>query len=334
MELNELQKDYVKNAISQNRGSQSPVTKDSILNFAKDLGIVLKKNSTKESVLSSIFNTGNEDKFFDKFAHCVDVPFWDAAKLNNLTYKQVSDLDQLGVISALTYTGHKDATLYPLSVLCFKEGELLEIWNNKNKTDFFRTRIEVENIDDVQKLINEISKLFEVENVSKPYPHKENPKGCYIYFSIRSLNGNINNDNYKNEENAKLKLENSTLKGEIKDLNDAISSYKAKEYYSDASKVESLKKRIIELEEDSDKLKFLEKKIAYIEQTKDNYKNEITDLEKKLNNSASPKGGRPSKFTDQEKETMKMYRLQGKSIRKIAEIFNCSTGLVHKIVSE
>lgn len=178
MVLNQIQKDYVKNVISQNRGSQTPIMKDHILKFATDLGLQLPKSTTKESVLNLIFNIGNEDKFFDEFAHYIDVPFWDAAKLNNISYKQLSDLDQLGVISALTYTGHKDATLYPLSVLSFKEGELLEIWNNKNKTDFFRTRIEVENIDDVQNIINELSQLFEVENISKPYPHRENLKGC------------------------------------------------------------------------------------------------------------------------------------------------------------
>lgn len=61
-------------------------------------------------------------------------------------------------------------------------------------------------------------------------------------------------------------------------------------------------------------------------------KEKIAELEEKLNKITS--GGRPEKFTDQEKETMKMYRLQWKSIRKIAEIFNCSTGLVHKIINK
>jgi hypothetical protein len=322
MVLNQIQKDYVKNVISQNRGSQTPIMKDHILKFATDLGLQLPKSTTKESVLNLIFNIGNEDKFFDEFAHYIDVPFWDAAKLNNISYKQLSDLDQLGVISALTYTGHKDATLYPLSVLSFKEGELLEIWNNKNKTDFFRTRIEVENIDDVQNIINELSQLFEVENISKPYPHRENLKGCYIYLSIRSLNGSITNYNYKNEENAKLKLENSTLKGEIEDLKSKIASLNIDSRNTPAYK--NLEKQINELN------------LWRIEHMSDSY--EIESLKKKITeleaNTTTTNGGRPQKFTDQEKETMKMYRLQGKSIRKIAEIFNCSTGLVHKIVSQ
>ena len=29
-----------------------------------------------------------------------------------------------------------------------------------------------------------------------------------------------------------------------------------------------------------------------------------------------------------------MYRFQGKTIKEIAEMFKCSTGLVHKIINE
>lgn len=44
--------------------------------------------------------------------------------------------------------------------------------------------------------------------------------------------------------------------------------------------------------------------------------------------------GRKARFTDQEKGAMKMYRIQEKSFREIAEIFNCSVGTVHKIINE
>lgn len=271
MGLTKTQKDYIKTVIYQDIGSQSTILKDDIISFAKELGLKLQKNCTKESALNLILSTGNEDKLYRKFADSIDVPFYDVAKLNNLTCKQVSDLDQLGIINALTYTGYKDSTRYPLSVLGFKEGELADIWNNKHKIDFYKTRIEIDNIDDIPNIINELSKMFEIENLSKPYPHKDNKDACYIYLSIRSLNSSITNDDY-------IKLENSALEGEIQKLN-----------------------------------------------------SKIAELEEKLKTSG---GGRPSKFTDQEKETMKMYRLQGMSIRKIAEMFNCSTGLVHKIINQ
>ena len=44
--------------------------------------------------------------------------------------------------------------------------------------------------------------------------------------------------------------------------------------------------------------------------------------------------GRKERFTIHEKETMKMYRIQGKSIREIADMYNCSVGLIHKIINE
>lgn len=44
--------------------------------------------------------------------------------------------------------------------------------------------------------------------------------------------------------------------------------------------------------------------------------------------------GRKSKFTDSEKETIKMYRLQGKTIKEISDMFECSVGLIHKLINE
>ena len=44
--------------------------------------------------------------------------------------------------------------------------------------------------------------------------------------------------------------------------------------------------------------------------------------------------GRKSRFTEQEKESIRMYRLQGKTIKEIAKMFCCSVGCVHKIISE
>jgi len=116
-----------------------------------------------------------------------------------------------------------------------------------------------------------------------------------------------------NEDNSKLKLENVTLKVEIKKLNSQISLLQeSKDRYKNFFKIHESDEYIIESQ-----------------------KKEIADLKEKLNNSTtSSAGGRPSRFNDQEKETIKMYRLQGKSIRQIAEIFDCSAGLVHKIINE
>lgn len=48
--------------------------------------------------------------------------------------------------------------------------------------------------------------------------------------------------------------------------------------------------------------------------------------------SNSRNAGRKEKFNEREKNMMKMYRYQNKTIREIAKMFNCSAGTVHKIV--
>ena len=52
---------------------------------------------------------------------------------------------------------------------------------------------------------------------------------------------------------------------------------------------------------------------------------------KKIHNERG--AGRKARFTDTEIETIKMYRIQGKTIKEIADIFKCSVGLVHKIIN-
>lgn len=75
----------------------------------------------------------------------------------------------------------------------------------------------------------------------------------------------------------------------------------------------------------------------------DNYEEEIKRLNEevqKLKNESKVRihnergAGRKSKFTDQEKESIRMYRLQGKTIKELAEMFNCSIGLIHKLINK
>ncbi|MEX0053021.1 Hin recombinase [Clostridium butyricum] len=44
--------------------------------------------------------------------------------------------------------------------------------------------------------------------------------------------------------------------------------------------------------------------------------------------------GRKNRFTDEHIIEIKQYRADGKTIKQIAEIFNCSVGLIHKLINE
>lgn len=83
-----------------------------------------------------------------------------------------------------------------------------------------------------------------------------------------------------------------------------------------------------EIEEMQDKNKELIKLSEYTEK--------CIELEQELKKikARQKNAGRPTRFTDEEIETIKMYRLQGKTIKEIAEMFKCSVGLIHKIINE
>lgn len=84
-----------------------------------------------------------------------------------------------------------------------------------------------------------------------------------------------------------------------------------------------------------DKIKMLEMKLQSSERAKEHAekmeKAKIDRLQPKHNERGA---GRKPKFTDAEVQSMKMYKLQGKSYRAIADLFNCSVGTIHKLINE
>lgn len=65
----------------------------------------------------------------------------------------------------------------------------------------------------------------------------------------------------------------------------------------------------------------------------------IKELEKeneelKLQINKRKKVGRKQRFQEHEIEAMRFYRFQGKTFKEIAELFNCSVGLVHNNINQ
>lgn len=61
---------------------------------------------------------------------------------------------------------------------------------------------------------------------------------------------------------------------------------------------------------------------------------EIKKLKEEIKILKKQRGGRPSKFTDEEKASIEMYRLQGKKLTDIAAIFKCSTRTIERILKK
>ena len=79
----------------------------------------------------------------------------------------------------------------------------------------------------------------------------------------------------------------------------------------------------------------IKERVAEIQKLKiEIYARDIEEKNRIENNHNSRGAGRKARFTDEEKETMKMYRLQGLTIKEIATMYECSVGLVHKLINE
>jgi DNA-directed RNA polymerase specialized sigma24 family protein len=109
--------------------------------------------------------------------------------------------------------------------------------------------------------------------------------------------------------------------------------------YANSSDYSQMNKRVELLENKNELLESKNKSLN------ERVQNLINELESKKNNNDihelivekqhNERGaGRKTRFTDQEKATIQMYRLQDKTIQELADMFCCSIGLIHKIINE
>lgn len=127
----------------------------------------------------------------------------------------------------------------------------------------------------------------------------------------------------------KLKDENKKLLEKLTELENDL--YKSAYYKEGDYAVEAVKRgKIIEKQEKE--IQKLKSEIQKLKNENKALKSSKVVSDKKIHNERG--AGRKERFSEQEKEMMKMYRIQGKTIKEIAEIYSCSVGLIHKIINE
>ena len=86
------------------------------------------------------------------------------------------------------------------------------------------------------------------------------------------------------------------------------------------------------IKEMENKIKELEREVQFYKELSEKLQQEKDQLQEvKFNERGA---GRKSRFTEEEKKSMKICHEQGLSIRKIASKYNCSPALVHKFLKE
>lgn len=304
------------------------ILKAELIEFALSHGLDVKKNTAKDKVISLILdNEVLTEKLMNICADKILIPYYIVATQYCLTYYQVSELDHLGIIKSCGISD-KGATLYPFSILAYDENYLINEYEKMFKTDFHRTRIEFKNNDEdhVSDFIDKLSNVFDIENMSKLYK-KRDDEGYHLYLSIRPKTKALNNDSILASQNANLKTNLSIEKAKVAELENRLKALE-KDIYTAPQYVE-LRNEFNELKRKSRTMRMYDVKYKSLKEKYNVLKADYDSLSASLNSKSS---GRPNKLSDSDKELMKMYRMQKKSYREIASLFNCSIGLVSKVL--
>lgn len=327
MKYTAKQIDYFKDQLKCH--SNDIILKSKLVDFALSNNLEIKKNIAKNKLIEMILE--NEvliEKLMNICADKILIPYYIVATTYCLTYYQVSELEHLGIIKSCGISD-KGATLYPFSILAYDENYLINEYEKMFKTDFHRTRIEFKNNDEdhVSDFIDKLSNVFDIENMSKLYKKRDN-EGYHLYLSIRPKTKALNNDNILASQNANLKTNLSIEKAKVAELENRLKALE-KDIYTAPQYVE-LRNEFNELKRKSKTMRMYEVKYKNLKENYNVLKADYDSLSASLN--SKPSSGRPNKLSDSDIELMKMYRLQGQNYRTIATLFNCSIGLVSKIL--
>ena len=327
MQYTARQIDYFKDQLINH--SNNIILKAELIEFALSHGLDVRKNTAKDKVISLILdNDVLTEKLLDLYSSRIHIPYYIVATQYCLTYYQVSELDHLGIIKSLDFKSDKGVTLYPFSILAYDENYLINEYEKFFKTDFHRTRIEFKSNDEdhVSDFIDKLSNVFDIENLSKLYK-KRDDEGYHLYLSIRPKTKALNNDNILASQNASLKTNLSIQKARADELENKLKTLE-KDIYTAPQYVE-LKYNYDKLKVDSIHTRWLQAHYDVLKEKYEKLQEDYNVLSSSVNSKSS---GRPNKLSDSDKELMKMYRMQNKSYREIASLFNCSIGLVSKVL--
>ncbi|MBU3107128.1 Hin recombinase [Clostridium gasigenes] len=135
----------------------------------------------------------------------------------------------------------------------------------------------------------------------------------------------------KEEISAQLEANNMLQKQIYKIRDEANEQFgNSTDFIQMKKKIENLETKVVILE---DSVKHNRKMYTFELNKNDELIKKLKE-NKKVHKLKNERGaGRKSRFTEQEITSIKMHSMQGKTIKEIAEMFSCSVGLIHKLIS-
>jgi len=154
---------------------------------------------------------------------------------------------------------------------------------------------------------------------------------------INILQKSLESATYWNDKNNvnELSLKATNQSMEIKELKNKL---KIAEHFNDLNNIDELSlratKRGVIIENQNKEIQELKDEIQKLKNENKLLKSNNIGVTVKPKAHNERGAGRKERFSEQEKEMMKMYHIKGKTIKEIAQMYSCSVGLIHKIINE
>ena len=299
-------KDNLKEIFLNELKNNKDTPKQEIIKLAEEYGIDFKPREAKSKIIDKLVVAGEFDTIFNKFEKFGYIPTWTIADFYGVNTERIDQLHKIGAIKEIpvkreyysrSSKSYYTVNTYPVSVLEYSREELEEAYNQTYGQEGFKFRIETNSKDEVEILINELRKLFKIEKTPQIYERRN--EGYNTYFTVKLLN------NSEFEQN-KFLSEIESLKNKNKET---------EEYYRDV--LSGIYKKF-NVDSRMDLMRVSREYLELKEKSKKN----------------SRGAGRKPRFTEEEKNIIRAQRKEGKTIKELAALNNCSFGVFHKILHE
>jgi hypothetical protein len=282
-----------------NIGKNKPILKDDIVRFAQEQGIKVLGKDSIASILERIDDNDLIDKLYNSFVKYIYIPSWKVAKYYNLESYQLEQLKQSNLIEADT----KEGSFYSRESRCNISYDLYP----------FDTLFKY-NSEQLKELYN--------NTFNKPsYKLRLGTKTKEdVQIIINELEKVFKVGEYDSYEHRNKQGYYSYFDIELMNNNEQGTNTLQAKIDSLESQIQSLMLKYEQLMQQYEMLEVEKKKLQ----------NKIECSTIKNERGA----GRKKRFdTDKVNDILKA-RSEGKSIRSLAKEFNCSIGLIHKLINE
>lgn len=191
--MNTTQIIYLLDEVKKNKSSHNEVMKDEIYDFCVAHDLEVKKNTARATMVDTIRAHGLFETFITPYLDRFEVPIWVLADHHYLSSFQIETLTNYGVIKEephyKTFPGRNgkfDALVYPLSVFEYESKFLRAQYEALTLEGTFKIRLETKTPQEVQKVTEVLSRLFELRTAPKSYEHRSK-NGYYTYFDVKLL---------------------------------------------------------------------------------------------------------------------------------------------------